>query len=52
MRRLFNMHVSAFLNIFPRKVLYRMFLTFVIRPGCDSTAVRFTTSYAISTYHH
>ena len=52
MRRLFNMSVSAFLNIFPRKVLYHMVLKFVIRPGCDSTAVRFTTSYAISTYHH
>ena len=52
MRPLFNMSVSAFLDIFPRKVLYHMVLKFVIRPGCDSTAVRFTTSYAISTYHH
>jgi hypothetical protein len=29
-----------------------MVLKFVIRPGRDSAAVRFTTSYAISTYHH
>ena len=52
MRRLFDMSVSAFLDIFPRKVLYHMVFKFVIRPGCDSTAVRFTASYAISTYHH
>ena len=52
MTPLFNMSVYAFHDIFPRKVLYHMVLKFVIRPGCDSTSVRFTTSYAISTYHH
>ena len=46
------MSVSAFLDIFPRNVSYHMVLKFVIRPGRDSTAVRFTVSYAISTYHH
>ena len=52
MRTVFNMSVSAFLDIFPRNVSYHMVLKFVIRPGRDSTAVRFTVSYAISTYHH
>ena len=49
---LFKISGFTYPNISPKKVLYHMFLTFVIRCGCDRLAIGFIITHAISVYRH